>query len=118
MGKSNTVFKRGKHTVTVGDDGEPVPIGRSQPPQPSGPANYARGPPSLLTVEETAAILRVSRSSLNKWRVAGTGPVFVRVCGRIRYSAADVSAFIGSGRCASTSAPRTENHTEHTEQLV
>lgn len=58
----------------------------------------------LLTVQDVAAVLRVSVSSLNKWRVAGCGPHFVRVGSRIRYRATDLAAYIARNTKTSTSA--------------
>ena len=46
----------------------------------------------LLTVQEVAAQLRCSVSSLNKWRLTGNGPRFVYVGARVRYRAADTPA--------------------------
>jgi excisionase family DNA binding protein len=57
----------------------------------------------LLTVAETAEFLRCSVSSLNKWRVSGRGPRFVRIGTRVRYRATDVAAFIERETRASTS---------------
>lgn len=48
----------------------------------------------LLTVQEAAAILRCSVSSLNKWRLTGDGPSFVRVGARVRYCPADIAGFV------------------------
>ena len=61
-------------------------------------------PPALLTVGEVAALLKVSRSALNKWRVYGSGPRFVYVGRRVRYRPADIAAFIADSTRTSTSA--------------
>jgi hypothetical protein len=58
----------------------------------------------LLTVGEAAAILRCSVSSLNKWRLRGSGPKFLYVGRRVRYRAADLAAFIAASTRFSTSA--------------
>ena len=60
----------------------------------------------LLTVQETALLLRCSVSSLNKWRLLGRGPHFIRVGSRVRYRPIDVAAYIANQRRASTSAER------------
>jgi excisionase family DNA binding protein len=57
----------------------------------------------LLTVGEVAALLRCSISSLNKWRVSGRGPRFVRVGSRVRYRMRDLAAYITAQTHASTS---------------
>ena len=46
-----------------------------------------------LTVEETATRLRVSVSTMNRWRCQGSGPKFIRAGGRILYNVDDVAAF-------------------------
>jgi hypothetical protein len=81
MSRRNTVAKVGKHVVTFGGDGRD----------------------HLLTPEETARRLAVSISSLNKWRVAGTGPRFVRVGTRVRYHPADLAAYVTENTRRSTS---------------
>jgi predicted DNA-binding transcriptional regulator AlpA len=83
--KKNTVAKIGKHVVTFGGDG----TGNIVDP--------------LLTVRETAEILRCSVHSLNKWRLTGAGPRFVYVGSRVRYRRSDIEAFIDRSTRASTS---------------
>ena len=58
----------------------------------------------LLTTPETAEVLRCSKSSLDKWRLKGLGPKFVRVGSRIRYRASDVAEFVAAQTRSSTSA--------------
>jgi hypothetical protein len=58
----------------------------------------------LLTGREAAAILRCSVSSLNKWRVTGLGPRFVRVGSRVRYRRVDLAAYLAERVRNSTSA--------------
>ena len=48
----------------------------------------------LLTVGEVAGLLRCSVSSLNKWRISGRGPRFIRVGSRVRYREGDIAAFV------------------------
>ena len=51
----------------------------------------------LLTQREAASVLRLSTRSLERLRVEGTGPRFIRVMGRaVRYRVADLEAWIGS----------------------
>ena len=61
------------------------------------------GGDALLTPDEAAARLRVSRSFLAKKRVSGGGPKFVRIGRRVRYSPPDLDAFVCANRRASTS---------------
>ena len=58
----------------------------------------------LLTVEETAGVLRCSVSSLNKWRLTGRGPPFVHVESRVRYRTSDLNTYIAGRTVTSTSA--------------
>lgn len=60
-------------------------------------------PDSLWTTEETAEVLRISTSSLTKWRLVGRGPRFIRVGARVRYRPSDVTAFIERETRSSTS---------------
>jgi hypothetical protein len=64
----------------------------------------ATGPLALLTTAEVAALLRLSVSILNKWRLAGRGPQFVKVGTRVRYRLHDVAIFIAASTRGSTSA--------------
>jgi predicted DNA-binding transcriptional regulator AlpA len=60
----------------------------------------------LLTTREAAAALRISASSLHKWRVSGHGPRFVYIGHRVRYRVADIAAYIAEQTRTSTSATR------------
>jgi predicted DNA-binding transcriptional regulator AlpA len=63
---------------------------------------------SLLNVCEVAALLRCSASSLNKWRLDGSGPMFVRVGSRVRYRRADVIGWVNAQTRSSTSQSAAE----------
>lgn len=55
----------------------------------------------LLTTEEAAEIIRMSKSSLARWRAEGTGPAYVLVGGRaVRYRRADVDAWMADRTAA------------------
>lgn len=58
----------------------------------------------LLTVEEAAERLKLSASALNKWRVLGVGPAFVKLGRRVRYRVADLDDWVAGARRQSTSA--------------
>jgi excisionase family DNA binding protein len=63
-----------------------------------------KGSTALLTVKEAATYLRVSKSYLDKLRVYGGGPEFLRLGKRkILYAVADLDAWASSRRHASTS---------------
>lgn len=58
----------------------------------------------LYTTEELAEIIRVSTSTLNKWRVAGQrGPRFIKCGASVRYRKSDVEAFLSENARRSTS---------------
>jgi len=54
-------------------------------------------------VEEAADWLRLAVSSLNKWRVKGEGPRFIKLGRRVLYSVVDLETWVSSGRRQSTS---------------
>jgi predicted DNA-binding transcriptional regulator AlpA len=106
MRKSNTIRKTGKHVVTFDDRGAETPIASSEPHARQGRGTPIRGPPpgeKLLTVQEVAALLHCSVSSLNKWRIEGRGPRFVKIERRVRYRPADVVAYVAASTRTSTS---------------
>lgn len=58
----------------------------------------------LLTVEEAAARLKISKHTLNRWRVTGEGPPFVKYGPRlVRYSSAVLEAWAVKRTRGSTS---------------
>lgn len=74
MPKPNTIRKRGYDILSAGSDGD-----------------------VLLDVEDVARVLKCSVSILNKWRLLGKGPRFVRVGALVRYRPTDVHTFIAAG---------------------
>jgi excisionase family DNA binding protein len=58
---------------------------------------------TLLTQREAATLLHLSERTLERFRVSGTGPKFVRLGRSIRYRLADVEAFIALRIVGSTS---------------
>jgi hypothetical protein len=57
----------------------------------------------LLTQREAALALRLSERTLERWRVAGIGPRFVRLNHSIRYRQEDLAAHVAARVVASTS---------------
>jgi hypothetical protein len=107
--KQNAIAKIGKDVVTFGADPErDLPGKRGHATGDIPPlfdpltGHPATGPP-LLTVQEVAAVLRCSTSSLNKWRLLGLGPRFVRVGSRVRYHVNDIVAYVRAQTRSSTS---------------
>jgi len=62
---------------------------------------------TLLTQREAALVLRLSERTLERWRVQGTGPRFVRLPGgSIRYRQQDIEADVAARVVTSTSEGR------------
>ena len=57
----------------------------------------------LITENEAAGILRVSLTSLRRWRRQGSGPVFRKLGRTVRYRPNDLSDFVASAGRVSTS---------------
>ena len=58
----------------------------------------------MLTTHEAASYLRLSARTLERLRVAGTGPKFIRLANRsIRYRQQDLDAHVAARVVASTS---------------
>jgi excisionase family DNA binding protein len=57
----------------------------------------------LLTNEETAATLGVKKTTLEVWRTQGRGPVFRKIGRLVRYSEADIHAWLEAQTRRSTS---------------
>ncbi|GLS17283.1 hypothetical protein GCM10007874_02980 [Labrys miyagiensis] len=59
-----------------------------------------RPKPQLLSEKEAAALLRVSGSTLRRWRSQGIGPAYIRVGGKlggaIRYRESDLLSWLSS----------------------
>lgn len=53
--------------------------------------------PQLLRTPEAAAYTGLSVSSLTKFRCAGKGPRFVRLCGAVRYRPQDLDDWMAGG---------------------
>lgn len=85
MRKKNAIAKIGKDVVTYGDSAEENGrrVVSAKPRRVAGEGPSARGPPTLdhplLTTAETAAILRIPKNTLEKWRVFGSGPRFTKL---------------------------------------
>lgn len=57
----------------------------------------------LFTVDEAADYMRLSKITLNRWRLTGEGPVFAKMGGAVRYRREDLDSFITSRLATSTS---------------
>lgn len=56
-----------------------------------------------LTVEAAADYTKISRSSLNKLRVYGSGPLFIKVGARVIYDTDDLDVWLTARKVANTS---------------
>jgi predicted DNA-binding transcriptional regulator AlpA len=83
--------------------------------EPNNKANAGAGS-RILTTGEAAAVLGLSASYLNKMRVTGCGPVFLKLSRAVRYTQADLDAWISSRRHSSTSAAQLALEAEATER--
>ena len=61
----------------------------------------------FLTTKEAAARVQLSESALEKKRVNGTGPVFVKLGKAVRYEVAALDEWTAAGRHKSTAEPVT-----------
>jgi excisionase family DNA binding protein len=61
---------------------------------------------TFLTVMEAAALLRVSRVTLGRWRIEGRGPVYRKFGRRVLYADRDVIAWAADQARMSTSDQR------------
>ena len=57
---------------------------------------------SLVTEGEAASLLRVSLTSVRRWRREGRGPVYRKMGRSVRYRQDDLADFIASARCMET----------------
>ena len=58
----------------------------------------------LLTQREAATLLKLSQRTIERLRVSGLGPKFIRVSGRsIRYRLTDIETYVSSRVVGSTS---------------
>jgi predicted DNA-binding transcriptional regulator AlpA len=58
---------------------------------------------TLLKQGEAASLLHLSERTLERFRVSGTGPKFVRLGRAIRYRLTDIEAFVES-RCVASAS--------------
>lgn len=80
------------------------PADGAQPPH--GGDMHAGGAASdLLTTREAAVVLRVNHKRLERWRMTGDGPAYVRMTSKsIAYRRCDIDAFVNARLRASTAA--------------
>lgn len=61
--------------------------------------------PGLVTEHEASVILGLSVRTLQKWRLQGNGPRFVKLGHAVRYDPAELEHYIERARRRSTSDP-------------
>jgi predicted DNA-binding transcriptional regulator AlpA len=62
--------------------------------------------PTLLSQRQAAALLCLSERTLERWRISGTGPSYVKLGRRVAYREADLIEWISARRRTSTSEVR------------
>ncbi len=72
----------------------------------SAPPKYDDGAGHLLSSQKAAEFLQLSPSTLNKWRVYGGGPDFVKLGRRIFYLQSTLGKFLAARTYPHTSAYR------------
>ncbi|MDR6955216.1 putative DNA-binding transcriptional regulator AlpA [Ancylobacter sp. 3268] len=63
----------------------------------------------MLKVRDAAARLGLSISTLNKWRVYGTGPTYLKLGSAVFYDPADLDAWLAERRRTSTWSAGNDN---------
>src|SRR3546814_6441689 len=71
-----------------------------------------------LRTKEAAHYIGLSARTLEKHRTYGTGPAYRKVGGRVLYALEDLRGWADRGACASTSDPRSEEHTSELQSLM
>lgn len=57
----------------------------------------------ILNTREAAAYVRLGKPTMERFRISGGGPVFVKLGGAVRYRKADLDSWIETRRVRSTS---------------
>ena len=69
----------------------------------------------LLTQKRLSELIDVSERTLERWRVEGAGPAFVKAGRRVLYQSSDIEAWLAESRRHSTSScPATRAADDHT----
>lgn len=69
------------------------------------PAEAGEGKPPYWTVKELAKVLRMSRSTLDRYRTDGVGPKYRKTRGKVLYARVDVEEWLEKRGRSSTSDP-------------
>lgn len=57
----------------------------------------------ILNTREAAAYVRLGKPTMERFRISGEGPVFVKLGGAVRYRKTDLDSWIETRRVRSTS---------------
>ena len=79
--------------------------GNPGPPGASATRDQVTTMVTLLTEQDTAALLKVSKKALQGWRYRGVGPRFLKVGRCVRYRPEDLQTFLLMSLRSSTSDP-------------
>jgi predicted DNA-binding transcriptional regulator AlpA len=72
----------------------------------------------FLTTKEAADRVRLSESALEKKRVDGSGPVFVKLGKAVRYELAALDEWVAAGRHKSTAETIIEEYSTKSERAA
>ena len=72
----------------------------------------------LVTEGEAASLLRVSLTSVRRWRREGRGPVYRKIGRSVRYRREDLVDFIAGSRCVETGWRRTDRRLATVVELL
>ncbi len=53
---------------------------------------------NLVNTENAANALGITRKTLERWRITGEGPTYIKLGRRVVYSVADLEGFVEKGR--------------------
>lgn len=73
----------------------------------NNPLASAQTPPGisaggLLNTRQAAELLNLGVVTLEKYRIAGRGPAFLKIGKSVRYAVEDINAWLAEHRCTST----------------
>ena len=55
----------------------------------------------LLTAAELSALIKVKEETLERWRMRGQGPPYIKLGKLVRYARADIAEWVQAGRVTS-----------------
>jgi hypothetical protein len=101
---ANSIRKVGKRAAGAGSKSSPVVLDGTDKVRPAAVpnGNGPNSPPPLLTEFDLAAYLQLSVRTVQRWRITGDGPKFIKLRAMIRYRVEDVAAWCAEQARSST----------------